>query len=234
MGCSSGPDVIQDGLVLCLDAASKRSYNGSGTTWTDLSAVENSASLINGTAFDTANAGSLSFDGTDDYVSITAPHPQYETLIVWAKSNTENWNKYGWISSSRRENGHVIHPWQNSKLVRFYIANASASSNANFDANSNSSLAYTPSDITVPIMYTFTVESDTLRKMYINGSFVQQNTSTITRASSPTAQEWFFGLDHYGGGRYGNGHIYMVLNYNRALSADEIRQNYLSTKERFA
>ena len=26
MGCSSGPDIIQDGLVLCLDAASKRSY----------------------------------------------------------------------------------------------------------------------------------------------------------------------------------------------------------------
>ena len=233
MSLSHSPLMVTDGLVLCLDPANRKCFDRSSTTINDLATNGRTATLINGTAFDGASAGSFSFDGTDDYMSITAPHPQHETLIVWAKSNTENWNKYGWISSSRRENGHVIHPWQNSKLVRFYIANASASSNANFDANSNNSLAYTPSDITVPIMYTFTVESDTLRKMYINGSFVQQNTSTITRASSPTAQEWFFGLDHYGGSRYGNGHIYMVLNYNRALTADEILQNYNALKGRF-
>lgn len=32
-----GPNIVRDGLVLALDAASSRSYPGSGTTWYDLS-----------------------------------------------------------------------------------------------------------------------------------------------------------------------------------------------------
>jgi len=36
MGASGGPDIVTDGLVLCLDAADKISYSGSGTTWSDL------------------------------------------------------------------------------------------------------------------------------------------------------------------------------------------------------
>ena len=55
MGCSSGPDIIQDGLVLCLDAASKRSYVGSGTTWTDI-AANRSAIMTNGISYSDTNA----------------------------------------------------------------------------------------------------------------------------------------------------------------------------------
>ena len=36
MACNAGPDIIEDGLVFCLDAANKRSYLGSGTAWDDL------------------------------------------------------------------------------------------------------------------------------------------------------------------------------------------------------
>ena len=41
MGTSYNPRIVTDGLVLCLDAAIKRSYPGAGTTWTDLSKQEN-------------------------------------------------------------------------------------------------------------------------------------------------------------------------------------------------
>ena len=58
MGCSSGPDIIQDGLVLCLDAGSKRSYPKTGTTWTDLTGNNNNATLYNSPTFETDNAGS--------------------------------------------------------------------------------------------------------------------------------------------------------------------------------
>jgi len=37
MGFFRGPNIITDGLVLALDAASIRSYPGSGTVWNDLS-----------------------------------------------------------------------------------------------------------------------------------------------------------------------------------------------------
>ncbi len=46
MAGHGGPDLVQDGLVLSLDAASKNSYPGSGTTWSDLSG--NGIEVING------------------------------------------------------------------------------------------------------------------------------------------------------------------------------------------
>jgi hypothetical protein len=54
MGCSSGPDIIQDGLVLCLDAASIRSYPKSGATWSDL-AGSNDGAMSGGPTFDSNN-----------------------------------------------------------------------------------------------------------------------------------------------------------------------------------
>ena len=35
------PNVVTDGLVFAVDAANKKSYPGSGTTWTDLAGSNN-------------------------------------------------------------------------------------------------------------------------------------------------------------------------------------------------
>ena len=71
MGVAYNPNIVTDGLVLCLDAANKRSYPGTGTTWTDRSANGNNGTLTNGPTFDSANGGSIVFDGTNDYVTTT-------------------------------------------------------------------------------------------------------------------------------------------------------------------
>ena len=60
MGLAHSPRIVTDGLVLCLDAASKRSYPGTGTTWTDLKGGNN-GTLTNGPTFDTGNGGECSF-----------------------------------------------------------------------------------------------------------------------------------------------------------------------------
>jgi hypothetical protein len=62
------PKIVTDGLVLYLDAANTRSYPGTGTTWSDLSRGGNNGSLINGPTFNSANGGSIVFDGSNDYV----------------------------------------------------------------------------------------------------------------------------------------------------------------------
>jgi len=41
-----GPRIVTDGLVLCLDAADRNSFPGSGTTWKDLNNSYN-ANLVN-------------------------------------------------------------------------------------------------------------------------------------------------------------------------------------------
>jgi len=60
------------GPALCLDAGSRISYPGTGTTWTDLSGNGNTGTLINGPTYNSANGGSIVFDGVDDYVTVPA------------------------------------------------------------------------------------------------------------------------------------------------------------------
>ena len=68
MTLQHSPRIITDGLVLCLDAANKLSYPGSGDVWTDLAGSNNGA-LTNGPTFSSANGGNINFDGTNDYCS---------------------------------------------------------------------------------------------------------------------------------------------------------------------
>jgi hypothetical protein len=68
-----GPNIVKDGLVLYLDAGSPNSYiNGiSGITWKDISGNNNNGTLVNGPTFNSTNGGSIIFDGVDDRVSRT-------------------------------------------------------------------------------------------------------------------------------------------------------------------
>ena len=164
------------------------------------------------------------FDGVDDYVSFSFINPFAETIIVWARSATTNWNQYGWISSSRGQNGHIIHPNISAKNVGMYFYDSS---------NSDISIGnITPGDITVPHMYCITTNGSNSHKIYFDGEFISESTISISRTTSPTNQIWYLGKDDYPG-RYGNGNIYSALRYNRALTAAEVQQNYNALKGRY-
>ena len=92
-----GPKIVTSGLVLCLDAANKRSYPGTGTTWTDLSGNSNNGTLTNGPTFSAGNQGSIVFDGTNDYA--------YQSLFTNAITTTltfDVWVKFSDAGSSGR------------------------------------------------------------------------------------------------------------------------------------
>ena len=70
-----GTNVAQPGPpvpFLNLDAGNSSSYPGSGTTWTDLSGNGHNATLINGPTYTSDDGGSLIFDGSDDYATISS------------------------------------------------------------------------------------------------------------------------------------------------------------------
>ena len=109
MALHHSPRVVTDGLVLCLDAASKESYSGSGTVWRDL-AGSNNGTLTNGPTFSSANGGIIEFDGSDDYFTTsTTPNellgnPNF-TISMWVKrlsneeTNTGIWGFGGDITN---------------------------------------------------------------------------------------------------------------------------------------
>ena len=223
MSASGGPDLITNGLVLCLDAADKQSYSGSGTIWRDL-AGSNNGTLTNSPTYSSANGGAIAFDGVDDYVSFNFANPFAETIIVWARSATTNWNTYAWISSSRRQNGHIIHPNPGERSVNYYVLDGLGLY--------TSIGSFTPDDITIPHMYAYSTNGSNLHKGYFDGIEVASLSESITRTASPSNQVWYLGQDDTGG-RFGNGNIYNCLRYNRALSATEVSQNYKVLKGRF-
>ena len=229
MGAYAGPDISESGLVLALDAGNRKSYPTTGTTWTDLSGRGNTGTLngtINGgVGYNPANGGSLVFDGTDDYVNFSFVNPFAETVIVWVKSATSVWNTTGWISSSRVQNGHIIHPTQGVRTVDYYIVDSLGS----FPTLIGS---VTPDNITIPHMYAYSTNGSNLHKGYLDGVEVVSSSSSITRTASPSNQIWYLGKDAVGD-RYGNGNIYSCLRYNRALTAGEIAQNFNATRSRF-
>ena len=229
MGVAYNSRIVTDGLVLCLDAGNSKSYPGSGTTWTDLSGngVIGTLSATN-IGYDSANGGSLSFDGTDDFVTYNMANPFAETVIVWAKSATTNWNENGWMSSARGENGHLIHPVANQKTVQFYVGNPTPNP---FIGTG------TPDNIMIPHMYSYNTNGTNLHIAYIDATEVARSTESLTfpagtRNTTPSSSTSYLGKDSTLT-RWGNGNIYSCLRYNRALTATEIAQNYDALKGRY-
>lgn len=88
--------IVQQGLVLNLDAGNPYSYAGAGTTWYDVSGNNYSGSLISGSSFSTDGGGCIVFDGVDDYVSIPSNNNfnNGNNITVEAWVLCTNWSSY--------------------------------------------------------------------------------------------------------------------------------------------
>ena len=99
----TGPKIVTDGLVLCLDAADRNSYPGSGTSWGDLSGNGHVASISNA-SFDSSYGGVFDFDGTNDRISLNA-NSDFDlssgnfTISCWFYLSTagDTTNLYYWV-----------------------------------------------------------------------------------------------------------------------------------------
>ena len=84
--------ISNSGLVLHLDAGNPASYSGSGsTTWNDLSGNGSNVTLTN-TSFNSANGGSIVFNGTTSYADFSANigSTNVVTVEMWVKTNSLN------------------------------------------------------------------------------------------------------------------------------------------------
>jgi hypothetical protein len=63
MGTSYNPKIITNNLVALFDAANKKSYPGTGTTWTDLTKNKAMGSFNNSPTYSALGSGSLNFAG---------------------------------------------------------------------------------------------------------------------------------------------------------------------------
>jgi hypothetical protein len=227
--------IVTDGLVLSLDAGNTNSYPGAGTTWSDLSGNGNNGTLTNGPTFNSANQGSIVFDGTNDYITTpdsTSLRPTSFSIDTWFKPTS--FGVYNNIVA-KPVNGPAWSSPYLSYMVRISangtLLECSTSTGGTYRALN---VSYT---FLVNTIYniSFTFDSSTGAAItYLNGSILSSTTHTagaISYASAPV----LIGAN-YGGipvGEFFAGNIYNVQIYNKILSQIEITQNYEALRTRF-
>jgi hypothetical protein len=224
MGISYNPAIITSGLVLCLDAANRKSYPGTGTTWTDLSGNGNIGELVNSPTYNSSNLGYFQFV-TDDYARIpnnTALDTQTPTVEVWVKTNATSQNGF-WFEKGTVNTQYSLFQGGGLILWRMNIGGITQLS-ATTATYMNTSSWY-------QVVGTYTSGT---RRLYINGIQVNSDTQSGTIATNSGGMS----IGVYGGysggrGYYYNGNLAACRIYNRALSAAEIQQNYNALKSRF-
>jgi hypothetical protein len=221
MALSHSPSIVTEGLILCLDAANLKSYPGTGTNWSNLTG-STSGTLINGVGFSSSNGGLLTFDGTNDYVNVPGlfdfSTTNQLTVSIWCKSNTALWDDVGQLVSKRDQ--FIIHPSLNSKDVIYYVR---------VSTPAWAQQTVVPNSITVFNNYAMTYNSGDFR-IFLNGSQSGQQ-SVVSTLNSDTG-DTTIGKDD-GLERYLNGDVSNVFIYNRALSPQEILQNFNALRGRF-
>lgn len=221
MAYQNGPRIVTNGLVLCLDAGNSKSYAGSGTSWTDLSGNGNNGTLTNGPTYSSGNKGSIVFDGTNDYISLSNG-----TL-----SGSGDFTVNQFLSHTNGTIGTTFGNYNSGNLQILYGTNYIGmwlNNNSTYLGTSpwNTTLSdYT----TMPVMIT-ALRSGTTTRFYINGILKKTGSSSDTIG---TASATFRIGTNTATGEQFNGKIFITQVYNRALSATEILQNYNATKGRF-
>lgn len=88
MGLRYNPSIVSDALIVNFNAADKKSYSGSGTTWNDrIGGLSVTSSSLE---FNNENSGVISFSGTGSYyvsnVSNAGVEFNNQTFVIWTKT----------------------------------------------------------------------------------------------------------------------------------------------------
>lgn len=219
MAGTVAPNIVTNGLVLALDAANTKSYPGSGTAWVDL-VNNNNGTLINGPTFNSADGGSIVFDGVDDRVvlnsTVTLSGPF--TWSIFCKSNlmTGVQNRQVYLSGN-------INFEQSDQDTLFIFNFAGVSINLELPIGLIPQGTFYQATLVRKLDNTFDFYYNGVKQTLRSGGNIQTSLEmTINTIGSVS-----------GGGRFWNGNISIVNIYNRLLTDQEILQNYNATKTRF-
>jgi hypothetical protein len=212
--------IVTDGLVLSLDAADRNSYPGSGTTWNDVSGNNNNGTLTNGPTFNSANGGSIVFDGTNDFANCgnaSSLQITVGSISAWVKTTSPGSSFRSIIAKQNawalfvQDSILITYDWGNVGVARTTGLNI-ADGNWKYVALTFTETVGTPSNNAI---------------VYLNGASVL--TTTIKHLNHNISLQ----IADANASQYLNGNISIAQIYNRVLSPSEILQNYNAQKSRF-
>lgn len=231
MSAHCNPDIVSDGLIVCFDASDKKSYSGSGTTWTDriagLNLTDGSLTFHNENAgvLSDSTTGTLSFIGVGD----AGVELNNQTFIIWSKTETSMSTTGGgafsdwilqWGSYFANNSGGI---GSQSGSFSIYLKGSTSSG---WSSAQGKSLSTVPYENGKWIMYTVKFIGTTNIVVYMNNTEVFDK--TITDGYTDINGDRIYLHKGTLGNKIGGFRI-----YNRVLSDEEILQNYNADKSRF-
>ena len=227
-----GPNIVTGGLVYYIDAASPRSYPGSGTSVTSLVGSATST-MYNGVGFQSGIAyGTWRFDGVNDYIKTTdvlVSSPTSLTIGVWFKRNGNVGNYQAALHCSEDTSIGNSAYWIGLQASTYNIVGTIG---ANTDTVGGWAAGNTLYPAVIDVWYNVISTWDGSQvKTYVNGVLKKTYAfSTYTNLTTPTR----IGASGDGNGYVMNAdiaHVFVAQNYS--YSASEVLQNYNALKSRF-
>lgn len=231
---SAIPPIITTNLVMNLDAGDSSSYPGTGTTWTDLTGNSRNGTLINGVGYSSLNNGYLTFDGTNDYVSVAnlgavLNNVNKFTIDTWFKLNNAALNN---TIFSFGNNGY----YADDILIGVYGSTLLAQVNSGGDGSAT--IGFTSTAWTnLQVVYDGTLTGNANRlKIYINGVLQTVSFTYTVPASTSNLNFSSAGIGAYSTGgfvNFLNGNISITRLYSNSLSQSNVTQNFNAIKTRY-
>ena len=232
MSVFGGPSIVTSGLVLELDAANPKSYPGSGTTWTDLSEKQNNISIgrLGTVTYDTTNTKSFlcasGFNGKITTAGDTLDLQSQLTFSAWIKPTGTAFTtgSFYYIFGKNSASGYGDHQ---------YALNIGSTQNLEFQLSG--STISTPATWLTDIWYHVTgTWNGSVISTYINGVLQGSVAATSTTfkpnfaiSGRSVAADFSSAVFPF------PGFISLTSIYNRALSNEEILQNFNAQRGRY-
>ena len=232
MAFQRGPNIVTNGLVLALDAGNPKSYVNGSTIWYDRSGNGNNGTLTNGPTFNSANGGSIVFDGVDDFISFgnfAASSLPSGSVCSWVRLASGGLTFQ--VIAAKRTAGdatgfdYELDLSSTGRNIRGLVSNGTS-----FNAiTGTTTLSY---DVWYLLAFTW---NGSALNIYLNGISDATQVSQTVSVSSLSTKPFDIGVgrETSAAQRYYKGNMSSTLLYNKALSASEIEQNYNAQKSRF-
>ena len=231
--------IVTDGLALYLDAANLKSYPRSGTTWSDLSGNRFNGTLVNNPTFNSGNLGYISFNGSNQYMTcskdacFTGTGDFTYSSWFYLPSNLTYLGNFGFYAatlvSSNTMNG-----------LEFFIASSGSGTAVPTvlkmgQYGQAANVSATGLSIPLATWHEVTMKRESgTSTIYLNGSAVGSGSGLSGVSYAAPASLTYFGsavTANYLGPI--TGYFSLIKMYSRALSDDEILQNFSAHRGRF-
>jgi hypothetical protein len=242
MGTSYNPKIVTDGLVLNLDAGNKKSYLGTGTVWTDLTKNKVVGTLTNGPTY---SAGAITTDGVDDYINCgNYTNANFGTsnftINMWIKTTSTAGGTI--LAKSTGDSANASYGWLiylNAAIGQIGFATATAA--GAFSTSGNYIIRTSGASVNNGAWKMVTIVADRSLanvSIYINGvlqtltTWISATASLATVGNITNSQVLCIGNES-DFNVPANVTFSLVQLYNKALTLNEILQNFNATKGRF-